>query len=239
MPLFCRFWREAASTLHWIIIRESRVELATSRKKANDSDLIQICWFVASPSRFELALRVGCIRNHAIQSYPISDNHRRCRLGWEMWKNFCNGFMSEKHFSRIAYHPSTILSRLKICRFQTFLLFHSFFVKTYKKRDWELLITILTYSFVISTCCWCCYGVSGSSQCCPITLHAFNNLPSKAIRNVQAMFSISSSSTATETTVPMEVRRRNVYQQTWVNHSHTTPTLVSKNIIVEGKTVCD
>lgn len=212
LPLFCRFWQSCLDTSlnhHW----KSRDELGTSSKKANDLDHIQICWFTASPSEVWVDFE-SCISYHAILSYIWQTSSVSFR--WEMWKNFSNGFMSEKHFSRIPYHPSTILSQWKICRFQTFLLFDSFFVKIYKKRDWELLIAILTYSFVISTCCWWCYGVSGSTQCCLIPLHALDNLPSKAIRNVQAMFSISSSSTATSTTTMEEVkvRRRNVYQQT-------------------------
>lgn len=56
-----------------------------------------------------------------------------------------NGFMSEKHFLRISYHSATILSHNKSAVFKVFL-FHSFFVKLYMERDWEFVITILTYS---------------------------------------------------------------------------------------------
>lgn len=215
--------------------KESRVELATKRvaKKANDLNLIQICWFVASPFR-SLSWHQELVVSVTMQSNPIqynheSDKHRQCRLSWEMWKNVSNGFMSEKHFSRIPYHPSTILSRQKISRFQSFLLFHSFFVKIYKKRDWEVLITILTYSFVISTCCWCFYCVSGSTQCCLISLHAFNNLHSKVIRNVQAMFFISLSSTV-PTNNDNKHSRLKLEEEMFINKplAHNTKTRLEK-----------
>ena len=119
--------------------------------------VVWICWFPPNPPPSEPSRVVYQFQSIIFQS------GRREISSLVSLQECSNGFMSEKHFSQIPYHPATILSRQQICRFQSFsfsLVFREIVYGTRLRIRYHDLDVLAFPSL---------HSVSRSIQCCPIT----------------------------------------------------------------------
>lgn len=118
--------------------RESKIRIQIHRHR-----IIENCWISLSTH----PRMVSAYRQSESESGSIS-TLVSLSYGLNNVKECSNGFMSDKHFLQSSYHEPTIAyQRQQIDRFQSFSLLFTRFSWKCLKRDWELVITILTYSF--------------------------------------------------------------------------------------------